>query len=329
MIESVTASDATPLVVSCRGAFEELPGRCDEMNVRRAIVVAGGAVDALADEARGLLGHRWAGRFSHPVPHVPAKEANLAVASAQEIHADGVISIGGGSAIGYGKVIAFALRLPLIAVPTTYAGAEMTDRFLVTTEKGKESQRNERALPRLVLRDPAVTVRTPAALTASSGMTAVVHCLEALCKPRGDHASVRSALRALWSALPPLLDRPDDLSLREQALRAAGVAGTAQREHGAGPLTVLAERLGGRYLVDHGAVLGYVAAGALGSPGPAAEAARQALTEVSGADTPADRVLTGFADRLGLPTDPAAIGVAGDPAAVAASVGELFDDRRE
>jgi len=276
-----------PVVLAHRGAFGRLPAACDGLGVRRAILVACDSVRASAAGARQLLGPRCVGWFSHPVPHVPAREANLAVASAQEIHADGVISVGGGSAVGYGKIIALALRLPLIAVPTSYAGSEMTDRYAVTTDRGKEAGTSERALPRLVIHDPEITLDMPLGLTRSSGMTAVGHCLEALERCRDDRRAA-AALRILWSTLPELLRRPRDAHLRDQALYAAGLAGSVQQENGSGLLSLLAENLGGRYRVDHGALVGCLAPLVIGHH-------QQALDE--------------FVRRLGLPTTLAELGV--------------------
>lgn len=323
MIEVSKLPGAAPRVVTHRGAFHELPSVCDQFGVRRAILVAGGSVEILAAEARRGLGVRCAGRFSHPVPHVPAKEANLAVASAQEIHADGVISIGGGSAVGYGKIIALALRLPLIAVPTTYAGAEMTDRYAVTTERGKETGTSGQVMPRVVLRDPDISVTLPQELTASSGMIAVGHCLESLWHAQPNDRAMRdarTALGLLWSALPRLLRHPHDVRLREQALHAAGLAGAAQHTHGAQLLTVLAEKLGGLYRVDHGALVGCIAPGVLRLQEPQSAAAQLALSEVSGSDAPGWQVLTDFARRLGLPTRLADLGITDDLTTVATSV---------
>lgn len=275
------------MVLAHRGAFDRLPEACDGLGVRRAILVAGDSVRTSAARARQLLGPRCVGWFSHPVPHVPAKEANLAVASAQEIHADGVIGIGGGSAIGYGKIIALALRLPLIAVPTTYAGSEMTDRYAVTTDRGKEVGASERALPRLVIHDPELTLDLPLGITASSGMTAVGHCLEALEHSPGDRRA-EAALRILRSTLPELLRQPRDAHLRDQALYAAGQAGAAQHSSGDGLLSLLAEYLGGRYRVDHGALIGCLAPMVIGH--------RQ-------------QELSDFVRRLGLPTTLSELGI--------------------
>jgi alcohol dehydrogenase class IV len=308
MTEAPTST--SPWIVAHRGAFSTLPGVCDDLAVRRVIAVAGSSADKHAAEARALLGPRWGGRFSDPLPHVLAKEANLAVASAQEIHADSVLAIGGGSAIGYGKIIALALRLPLIAVPTTYAGAEMTDRFAVTTDRGKETGRSERVLPRVVIRDPNLTVGMPPEVIASSGMIAVGHCLESLTRRQLDHRTgqdARTALRMLWSTLPELLQQPDNPQLHERALQAAGLAGAAAAGAGSGLLTLLAEHFGGGHSVDHGALVGCLAPRVLELD--AATAAGAALAEVAGNGEPGPRALTGFVRRLGLPTTLTELGI--------------------
>jgi len=311
-----------PRIVAHPGAFNDLPRVCDDLGIRRAIVVASCSVETLAAQARNLLAARMVGRFSHPLPHVRANEANLAVASAQEVHADGVIAIGGGSAIGYGKIIALALRIPLISAPTTYAGAEMTDRYSVTTERGKEAGYNERVLPRVVLRDPLITLETPMQATVSSAMTAIGHCLESLWHPRRDihvDTCAHTALRTLWSTLPKLLRQPRDPVLREAALQAAGLAGAAQHRRRAGLLTVLAEKLGGRYQVDHGALVTCLAPRLLDLYGPHAAVAHHALAEVCGNDITGHEALMDMAHRLRLPTRLADLGVNDDLRPVAAA----------
>ena len=293
-----------PTLISGPGSFDTLPGICDELEVRRVLVVAGRACQPLASRALRHLGRRGMGTFADPRPHVPAHEVNLAVASAQEVHADAVLSIGGGSTTGFGKIIALALRLPLIAVPTSYTGAEMTSRYLVTTDRGKESGTSPRVLPRIAIHDPALTATLPAALTASSGMTAVASCLGALA--RTDLAPTAAAdahagLELLWHTLPRLLAGPADLARRADALRGAALAGRTLERTGPGLTQLIAEELGAVLGADHGAVLGCVTARMLAGAGPEATPARAALRALTGRGEPAEVLLAEFGRGLGLP----------------------------
>ncbi len=155
-------------------------------------------------------------------------QASLAVGSAQETHADGVVAVGGGSAIGLAKIVALALRLPLIAVPTTYAGSEMTSRYIVTTDRGVEMGTSDRVLPRTVIYDPDLVAPLPPDIVASSGMTAVAHCVEALSYPDAPAEAAdwaREGLLLLWDSLGKIAAGAADLDCRQDALG-------RMREHG-------------------------------------------------------------------------------------------------
>jgi maleylacetate reductase len=282
------------------GALAELPAVADDVGARRVLVVAGGACRPIADRVIGLLGPRACGTFSDTVAHVPARSVNLAVASAQEVHADAVLTVGGGSTTGFGKIVALALRIPLIAVPTTYTGAEMTSRYVVTTDDGKEAGTSPRALPRVVLHDPDLTAGVPARVIASSGVTAVASCLTALACDRGpDVASLaRSGLALLWSSLPALLRDPSDPALSTQALRGAASAGRALELTGPGLVQLVAEELGAALGADHGAALGCLTRQSLRAGGGSG---RQALEELSRRTDPPDVLFAEFLQSLNLP----------------------------
>ncbi|MDT7587572.1 MAG: maleylacetate reductase [Pseudonocardiales bacterium] len=293
------APEGTSLVAR-PGALAELTGVVDDIGARRVLVVAGGACGPIADRVIGLLGPRALGTFSDTVAHVPARSVNLAVASAQEVHADAVLTVGGGSATGFGKIIALALRVPLIAVPTTFAGAEMTSRYLVTTGEGKESGISPRVLPRMVLHDPDLTVGLPPRVIASSGMTAVASCLTALGTDSGPEVAslATTGLALLWSSLPALVRDPSDPDLLTQALRGAALAGRALERTGPGLVQLVAEELGAALGADHGAALGCLTRQSLHIE---VGGGRRALQELSRTADPPDVVFGEFLQSLNLP----------------------------
>ncbi|MGY4646637.1 iron-containing alcohol dehydrogenase [Mycobacterium sp. URHB0021] len=239
-----------------RGAIAEIGDVLGRIGVRRPLLLVGPGMGEVAERVRHLLQHSVTGIFSDAVAHVPSWQANLAVASAQEVHADSVISIGGGSTAGYGKIVAFSLRLPWIAIPTTLSGAEMTSRYLVTTDKGKEAGRSSRSAARCVVRDLDLLKGVPPMVLASSGMTAIAECLEVLARPDGHGtANAAAGLQMLWDALPELIANPKDSDLRQAALSGAALAGMALEAAGPGPAQILAEDLGARFRCDHGALM--------------------------------------------------------------------------
>jgi maleylacetate reductase len=138
------------------------------------------------DIARRLvapLSERVAGVFTDVRPHVPLEVAEAARGAAARCWADAVMSIGGGSTTGTAKAVALTTGLPVVAVPTTYAGSEVTPVWGITEDGRKATGTDLRVLPRVVLYDPALTVTLPPALSAVSGLNAVAHCVEAFRGP--------------------------------------------------------------------------------------------------------------------------------------------------
>jgi maleylacetate reductase len=314
----VTAVDeidnsGSPLLVSGGGSLDELPGLVDRLGVRKSLLVVGPGVTSTAERVQHLLGGRSAGTFTAVVAHVPSREANLAVASAQEVHADSVIAIGGGSAAGYAKIVALALRLPRIAVPTTLSGAELTSRYLVTTGKGKESGRSERAAVRAVVRDPGLLAGVPVRVLASSGMGAAGACLDILARPApAGREDAAAGLRILWDVLPRLVREPADRYLREQALAGAALAGTALEAAGPGLAQLVAEDLGATHRGDHGPLMACLA--------PHVGAEVELIHELAGPGL-ASESIRGFARSLGLPAELGAVCPQIDADAMAARLG--------
>jgi maleylacetate reductase len=308
---------ASTLLAQGRGSLEELPGLVDRLGVRKSLLVVGPGVTPAAERVRSLLGGRCAGAFSDAVAHVPSWEANLAVASAQEVHADSVIAIGGGSAAGYAKIVALALRLPRVAVPTTLSGAELTSRYLVTTEKGKESGNSERAAVRAVVRDPDLLTDVPVPVLASSGMGAVGACVDVLARPgEAGRADATEGLRLLWDALPRLVREPADPGLRERALAGAALAGAALEAAGPGPAQLVAEDLGATHRADHGALMACLV--------PHVVVEVELVRELAGPGSAAD-ALRRFAVGLRLPVDLGAVCPPLVPDAVVARLAERRD----
>ena len=132
-------------------------------------------------------------------------------ASRSELGADCCISVGGGSTTGLGKAIALTSGLPVIAVPTTYSGSEMT-AILGMTEGGmKKTLRDPKVLPKTVIYDPALTLGLPVQISAASGMNAIAHCVEALYAADGNPINALQAeegIRAMAAALPRVVKRP-------------------------------------------------------------------------------------------------------------------------
>ena len=237
---------------------------------------------------------------------VPGRMLLISSASAKAAADD----LGGGSAIGLGKALAVETGLPLVAVPTTYSGSEVTAVYGVTGEH-KRTGRSDRALPRLVVYDAALTLALPRHVTVTSGLNAVAHAVEALYVPGSDPVTgllAEEAVRVLARSLPRLTETPQDLALREDALYGAYLAGMALAQAGSALHHSLCHVIGGTYALRHGdlhaALLPYVVA----YNAPAAPDAMHRVATALGS-TSAAGGLRDLGERLGAPTDLRSLGL--------------------
>ena len=202
--------------------------------------------------------------YDHVQPHVPEAQLNEVLALAVEEKADVVIGLGGGSPIGMAKAASAALHekgLPatVVAIPTTYAGSEMTAVYGVTrTVDGvprKVTVTNPKIVPRLVIYDPQLTLDLPQDLTATTGLNALAHCVEAIYSITRHPLSTVAALegaRHIARALPRCYTAGDDLDARTEMMLGAHLAGAALASVVMGLHHGLCHVLGGTAGVPHG-----------------------------------------------------------------------------
>ena len=284
------------------GARRSVADELDRLGLRQVVLIASRTSRAEADALVAQLDHRLTWRVDGVRQHVPVELAGEVTDDARRVGADGVVTLGGGSATGLGKAVA-RTGLPLVAVPTTYAGSEMTPIWGTTTNGRKVTGRDLRVLPRTVVYDPELTYSLPPLTTAASGMNAVAHALEALWAAGANPLSgplALEAVRTLVEAVPAAVAEPADAKARSRALTGACQAGMALATAGAGLHHRLCHVLGGRYDLPHaqthGALLPHVVA--FNEPVLGALAARMAVAVGAG------RASTGLYDlgtRLGLP----------------------------
>jgi maleylacetate reductase len=248
-------------VVFGRGSIAQVGAEVDRLGAARVLLMSSSR-HAAALEAQ--LGDRIAGRFSDVVMHVPVEVAQRAAAEARAAGADLVVAVGGGSATGTAKAVARETGLPILAVPTTYAGSEMTPIWGMTEDGRKTTGRDAAVLPRTVVYDPELTVSMPPHLSAASGMNALAHLVEGLYAPSVSPllaAQAEEGVRALASALPRVVADPADLDARSDALYGAWLAGWILGTCGMGVHHKVCHTLGGTYDLPHApahsAVLAY------------------------------------------------------------------------
>ncbi|RZU20168.1 maleylacetate reductase [Kribbella rubisoli] len=241
-------------VVFGAGSLDQVAGEVESLGVRRALVVATRSARDAADVVEVQLGDRFAGRIDGVTQHVPTAVAEHARAKAHELDADGVIAIGGGSAIGLAKAVALTSEVAIVAVPTTYAGSEMTPVWGETSGGSKTTGTDLRVLPRVVVYDPVLSQHLPKKVTAASVANAIAHCVEAVWTPKADPITEVTAvegLRALATGLRRTLAEPLDLDARSNLLYGACLAGSALATAGTGLHHKLCHLLGGTYNLPH------------------------------------------------------------------------------
>jgi alcohol dehydrogenase class IV len=259
------------------------------------------------------LGDRAAGVFSGAAMHTPVEVTQVALDAARELGADGVIAIGGGSTIGLGKAIAVRTGLPQLAIPTTYAGSEMTP-ILGETEGGHKTTRSSPdILPETVIYDVELTLGLPAALSGTSGINAIAHAAEALyARDTNPIAQVMAeqAIAALSRALPAIAADPADRGARERALYGAWLCGMCLGSVGMALHHKLCHVLGGAFQLPHAETHTVVLPHAIAYNAAAAPCAMARIAQALGtAGISAARGLYDLAGAVGAERSLAALGM--------------------
>ncbi|MCA0241455.1 MAG: maleylacetate reductase [Proteobacteria bacterium] len=316
-MKTFTYQAAPTRVVFGAGALQQLGDEIERLGARRAIVLSTPEQAASAERVAALLGARAAGVFPRAVMHVPIEAARAAREEAARLGADCAVAIGGGSTTGLGKAIALESALPIVAIPTTYAGSEMTPIWGLTEAGVKKTGRDARVLPRTVIYDPELTLTLPYGLTVTSLVNAIAHAAEGLYAHDGNPVTALMAeegIRAGAAALAPLQADPQDRAARADALYAAWLCGTVLGSVAMGLHHKLCHTLGGSFNLPHAEVHTVILPHALAYNAAAAPAAMARVARALGvADvTQAAQAVQQLARRHGAPTSLAAIGMPAD-----------------
>ena len=257
------------------------------------------------------LGARCAGSYGKAAMHVPVEIAEDARRAARELGADCCVTVGGGSTTGLGKAIALTSALPILAVPTTYAGSEMTPIYGITEGGAKKTGRDVRVLPKAVIYDPTLTLSLPPALSAASGMNAVAHAVEALYSHESNpivSLMAEDGIRALASALPAIIANPENLEARSEALYGAWLCGVVLGSAGMALHHKLCHVLGGSFNLPHAETHSIVLPHAVRYNQEAAPEAMARIARAIRAEDPAAGIYD-LEKSLGLPLRLADIGM--------------------
>jgi alcohol dehydrogenase class IV len=239
------------------GALQQLATEIERLGARRALVLSTPEQRESAERVAAMLGDRAVGIFARAVMHVPIEMARQARDEAGRLEADCAVAIGGGSTTGLGKAIALESGLPIVAIPTTYAGSEMTPIYGITESGVKKIGRDPRVLPRTVIYDPQLTLTLPLGMTVTSALNAIAHAAEALYAPDGNPVislMAEEGIRASAAALPKLGLNAWDIEARSDALYGAWLCGSVLGSVAMGLHHKLCHTLGGSFNLPHAEV---------------------------------------------------------------------------
>jgi alcohol dehydrogenase class IV len=276
----------------CFGSGEaaaHLTAQAAELGATRIMLIAAKSEMRLAETIAGDL--PVALRHDDVVMHVPVEVAERARAAAAANGVDALVSVGGGSTTGLAKAIAMTTGLPIIAVPTTYAGSEATPVWGLTEGAKKTTGIDAKVLPRVIVYDAALTTSLPVDMSVASGLNALAHCVDSLWGPNADPINAAFAaegIHSLSEGLPRVVADPMDLGGREHALYAAYLSAAAFASAGSGLHHKICHVLGGKYNLPHAQTHATVLPYVLAFNAPAAPDAERRIAAALGSATAID-----------------------------------------
>jgi alcohol dehydrogenase class IV len=320
--------DALPgrVVFGSGASHDRLVGEVERLGAEHVLVVVAERERELAQPLELLLGARVAAVFTHVRPHVPVAVAQEALDVARGSDADAILTIGGGSTTGTAKAVALESDLPILAIPTTYAGSEMTPVWGMTSDERKTVGRSPNVQPKVVIYDPELTFSLPADVTAASAMNALAHCVEAFYGPGANpitSLAAEAGLRAIAENVGGAVREPAGLEARSGLLYGAYLAGSAFAVAGSGLHHKICHVLGGAYDLPHAETHSVILPQVTAFLMPALPETAALIAAAIGADDAAQGLFD-LAQSVGSPTSLAAIGFR--PEALDEAVGLVLEE---
>ena len=269
----------------------------------RALILSTPPKSSSALDLAAALNDMSAGVFSRAAMHTPVEVTEDALRHVQEINADCIVAIGGGSTTGLGKAIAHRTGLPQIVIPTTYAGSEATPILGQTEDGVKTTLTDRKVLPEVILYDPELVATLPVGMTVTSALNAMAHAAEALYARDKSEDSNQLAIDGLTSfvkSLPKVLQDPEDLAAREETQRGAWACGAVLGRVGMALHHKLCHTLGGSFDLPHAETHAIILPHAIHYNAQAVLGLLAPVTDLLGGSSPG-MALWQFAKSMGAP----------------------------
>ncbi|TWI54710.1 maleylacetate reductase [Halalkalibacter nanhaiisediminis] len=210
-------------------AVTNILGEIKRENLNKVLIITTRGRIAQAERVAELLGERCVGIYDNSVQHVPVEIVKSALLQVKKTNVDGIVAIGGGSSIGLAKAIALKTALPIIAIPTTYAGSEMTSIWGMTEGGRKITGIDPLVKAKVVIYDPKLTVNLPINITVTSALNAMAHCVAGLYAKNANPVTsllAENGIEAFQKSLPKLIEDSMSMDARSEALYGTWLAGT-------------------------------------------------------------------------------------------------------
>ncbi|KAI5302756.1 hypothetical protein KEM56_000391 [Ascosphaera pollenicola] len=267
-------------VIFGSGYVKKLPEELERLSLKLPLILSTPRQTSQAQVVKDILQGKIAGVYSKAAMHTPLEVTEDALKSLNG--ADSVISVGGGSTIGLGKAISIRTGLPHISIPTTYAGSEMTPILGESADGRKVTRSDPKILPAAVIYDVDLTLTLPASISATSGVNAIAHAVEAL-YARNTNPVINllavEGIKALAESLPMIVNDSQDLAARSSALYGAWLCGVCLGNVGMSLHHKLCHTLGGSFGLPHGDTHTIVFPHALSYNAPKVQEAMRRLAE--------------------------------------------------
>jgi maleylacetate reductase len=271
-VQSFTYKSAPSHVVFGSGTLVQLPEVIRQVGGTRVLLLSTPQQAAQVEALGSTLGPLAVAYFHDATMHTPMDITERAMQLVRAESIDVVVALGGGSTIGLGKAIALRSDVPQIAIPTTYAGSEMTP-ILGQTESGRKStQRSAKVIPRAVIYDIDLTLGLPVGLSGTSGINAIAHAAEGLYALDSNPVMrliAEEGIRALAESLPRIAKDPGGGEARGQALYGAWLCGMVLGNVGMALHHKLCHTVGGRFDLPHAEIHAIILPHVIGYNAPA------------------------------------------------------------